>query len=209
LPKLGGQASNAAFQRLPAKQKAGRRGIGAMSQRAGSARSTVEPRPGRSVDFEDLFQRLYPSLYRYLHRLTGDADVAEDIAQESFVRLLKQPLPEEEVRPWLFTVAMNLVRDRARKNERRQRLLSGAPPLVTGITLPDDHVEQNERIVAVRAALEKLSDRDRQLLLMREEGFKYEEIAGVIGVAPASVGTLIARALRRFVDVYRAQGLVG
>jgi RNA polymerase sigma-70 factor (ECF subfamily) len=160
------------------------------------------------VDFEDLFQRLYPSLYRYLHRLTGDADVAEDIAQESFVRLLKQPLPEEEVRPWLFTVAMNLVRDRARKTERRQRLLSGAPPLVTPTMLPDDHVEQGERIQAVRAALQKLPDRDRQLLLMREEGFKYEEIAGVIGVAPASVGTLIARALRRFVDVYRTQGTV-
>jgi DNA-directed RNA polymerase specialized sigma24 family protein len=43
---------------------------------------------------------------------------------------------------------------------------------------------------------------------MREEGFKYEEIANVVGVAPASVGTLIARALRRFVEVYRAQGAV-
>jgi DNA-directed RNA polymerase specialized sigma24 family protein len=44
------------------------------------------------------------------------------------------------------------------------------------------------------------------LLLMREEGFKYEEIAGVIGVAPASVGTLIARALRRFAELYESQG---
>jgi RNA polymerase sigma-70 factor (ECF subfamily) len=157
------------------------------------------------VDFDDLFQRLYPSLYRYLERLTGDADAAEDIAQEAFVRLLRQPLPEDEVRPWLFTVAMNLVRDRARKTERRQRLLSGAPPLVTPGQLPDDHVEQSERIQVVRAVLEKLPDRDRQLLLMREEGFKYEEIAAVIGVAPASVGTLIARALRRFIDVYRDQ----
>jgi RNA polymerase sigma-70 factor (ECF subfamily) len=160
------------------------------------------------VDFDDLFQRLYPSLYRYLHRLTGDADVAEDIAQEAFVRLLKQPLPEAEVRPWLFTVAMNLVRDRARKTERRARLLSGAPALVAPGVLPDDHVEQTERIRAVRAALQRLPERDRQLLLMREEGFKYDEIARVIGVAPASVGTLIARALKRFVDVYRAQGAV-
>lgn len=160
------------------------------------------------MDFDDLFQRLYPSLYRYLHRLTGDPDVAEDIAQEAFVRLLRQPLPEAEVRPWLFTVAMNLVRDRARRTERRQRLLSSAPPLVGPGTLPDDHVEQSERIEAVRLALQRLSDRDRQLLLMREEGFKYEEIAGMIGVAPASVGTLIARALRRFVEAYRAQSTV-
>ena len=160
------------------------------------------------MDFDDLFQGLYPSLYRYLHRLTGDADAAEDIAQEAFVRLLRQPLPESEVRPWLFTVAMNLVRDRARKLDRRQRLLSSAQPLVSAMSRPDEDVERMESVASVRLALESLSERDRQLLLMREEGFKYEEIANVIGVAPASVGTLIARALRRFVEVYRARGSV-
>jgi RNA polymerase sigma-70 factor (ECF subfamily) len=154
------------------------------------------------VDFDGLFQRLYPSLFRYLHRLTGDADMAEDVAQESFVRLLRQPLTEEEVRPWLFTVAMNLVRDGARKTERRHRLLATAPALVTQGRLPDEDVERSERIEAVRQVLDRLPERDRQLLLMREEGFKYEEIAAVVGVAPASVGTLIARALRRFVDLY-------
>ena len=157
------------------------------------------------MDFEGQFEKLYPSLYRYLHRLTGDADVAEDIAQEAFVRLLKQSLPEAEVRPWLFTVAMNLVRDHARKTERRQRLLTTAPTLVTPAILPDEGVERSERVARVRAALERLSLRDRQLLLMREEGFKYEEIAAVIGVAPASVGTLIARALKRFSDVYQSR----
>jgi RNA polymerase sigma-70 factor, ECF subfamily len=160
------------------------------------------------VDFDGLFQRLYPSLFRYLHRLTGDADAAEDVAQESFVRLLRQNLTEDEVRPWLFTVAMNLVRDRARKTDRRQRLLTGAPQLVKPGPLPDEDLERSERIAAVRSVLETLPERDRQLLLMREEGFKYEEIAQVVGVAPASVGTLIARALRRFVDAYRAREAV-
>ena len=82
------------------------------------------------MDFDSLFQQLYPSLFRYLHRLTGDSDVADDIAQEAFVRLLKQSLPESEVRPWLFTVAMNLVRDHASKIDRRQHLLTTAPVLV-------------------------------------------------------------------------------
>jgi RNA polymerase sigma-70 factor (ECF subfamily) len=154
------------------------------------------------VEFDGLFQRLYPSLYRYLHRLTGDADAAEDMAQEAFVRLLRQNLPEPEVRPWLFTVAMNLVRDRARKTERRQRLLTNAPSLVKPAALPDEDVERSERIQRVRRVLALLPERDRQLLLMREEGFKYEEIAQVVGVAPASVGTLIARALRRFVEAF-------
>lgn len=159
------------------------------------------------MDFEAQFQELYPSLYRYLHRLTGDPDVAEDIAQEAFVRLLRQSLPDDEVRPWLFTVAMNLVRDGARRNDRRQRLLQTAPSLSSPIAEPDQEVERNERIAGVRRALDTLAPRDQQLLLMREEGFKYEEIAGVVGVAPASVGTLIARALRRFVVALASQGV--
>lgn len=158
------------------------------------------------MDFDSLFEKLYPSLFRYLHRLTGDADIADDIAQEAFVRLLRQSLPEAEVRPWLFTVAMNLVRDHARKVERRQRLLTTAPVLVSMSELPDQAVERSEAVGSVRMVLEQLSPRDQQLLLMREEGFKYEEIARVIGVAPASVGTLIARALKRFAELYEAQG---
>jgi RNA polymerase sigma-70 factor, ECF subfamily len=157
------------------------------------------------VDFDAVFEKLYPALFRYLHRLTGDQDVAEDIAQEAFLRLLRQPLPEAEIRPWLFTVAMNLVRDRARKSERRQRLLTAAPNLVTRIPLPDEDVERSERIAGVREVLDQLPERDRQLLLMREEGFKYDEIAAVVGVAPASVGTLIARALKKFVAEYEAR----
>jgi RNA polymerase sigma-70 factor, ECF subfamily len=157
------------------------------------------------VDFNALFESLYPSVYRYVLRLTGDADVAEDVAQEAFVRLLRQTLPEDEVRPWLFTVATNLVRDGARKTERRVRLLAGAPPLVTRPMPADEQVEQKESVSAVRIVLDQLPERDRQLLLMREEGFKYEEIARVIGVAPASVGTLIARALRKFTALYEAK----
>jgi DNA-directed RNA polymerase specialized sigma24 family protein len=58
----------------------------------------------------------------------------------------------------------------------------------------------------VREVLDRLPDRDRQLLLMREEGFRYDEIAKVVGVAPASVGTLIARALKRFAAEFDVRG---
>lgn len=160
------------------------------------------------MDYDALFKRLHPSLFRYLHRLTGDADVAEDVAQEAFVRLLRQRLSEAEVRPWLFTVAMNLVRDGARKTERRNRLLTTAPALVTAFRMPDENIEQAERVEAVRHVLNQMSERDRQLLLMREEGFRYDEIAAVVGVAPASVGTLIARALRRFMNLYGTREII-
>lgn len=155
------------------------------------------------MDYDRLFERLYPALFRYLRRLTGDADAAEDAAQEAFVRLTAQSLPEDEVRPWLFTVATNLVRDRARKEDRHRRLQPHVPS-AQGPDLPDVSAARSERIAMVRRALAELSDRDRTMLLMREEGFKYSEIATAVSVASGSVGTLLARAARRFAETYTA-----
>ena len=160
---------------------------------------------GADVDYDALFRKLYPSLFRYLHRMTGDTDAAEDIAQESFVRLLGRALPENEARLWLFTVATNLFRDSARTFKRRERLLTSRPWTPTALPAPDESLERSRTIDGVRRALHKLSERDRQMLLMREEGFRYDEIAQVAAVAPGSVGTLLARAARRFVAVYEAQ----
>lgn len=158
--------------------------------------------PRGTVDFDALFRTLYPSLHRYAHRMTGDEDVADDIAQEAFVRLLRRPLPEDEARLWLFTVATNLFRDRARTSKRRERLLAGTAPPMGTLPAPDAEAERGESVRKVRAALETLAERDRQMLMMREEGFRYDEIARVIGVAPGSVGTLLARALKRFAAAY-------
>lgn len=156
------------------------------------------------VDFDATFRRLYPSLHRYLYRLTGDGDAADDIAQEAFVRLLTRPMPEEEARLWLFTVATNLFRDGARTSRRRERLLTASPPRVATFPRPDEQAERGQEVARVRAALELIPPRERQMLLMREEGFRYDEIARAAGVAPGSVGTLLARALRKFAAAYDA-----
>lgn len=135
--------------------------------------------------------------------MTGDPDHAEDLAQEAFARLLRNRLPEREARPWLFTVATNLVRDSARKSSRRERLLATYRPVPQPLESAESRVERQERIAGVRRALDQLRPRDRQILLMREEGFTYEEIADAVGISPRSVGTLLARALKRFAAAYR------
>ena len=154
------------------------------------------------MNFEAAFHNHQPALFHYVHRLVGDSDLAADVVQESFVRLLNHALPDDEVRRWLFTVATNLVRDDARMTTRRQRLLAeryDRSDLASDpVELPDQTMDRRQQIKVVRSALAKLSDRDRQMLLMREEGFRYREIATVVNVAPASIGTLLARAVRRF-----------
>ncbi len=159
--------------------------------------------PTAAGDYQVVYERNHQSLWRYVHRLLGDPDATDDVVQETFVRLLSRPdLDGEPARLWLFTVATNLVRDRGRMSSRRARLLSTAAIEPDPVAPPDRDVERAEKVRAVRRALEQIPERDRQLLMMREEGFRYHEIAQVVGVAPGSVGTLIARAIKRFMEVY-------
>jgi RNA polymerase sigma-70 factor, ECF subfamily len=157
------------------------------------------------VDVPDAFREHYAALIRYALRFTGDPDAAEDVVQEAYVRLLGQQIPDDEVRPWLFVVTANLARDGVRKRQRRRRLLESRPPIPQRPEPPEQLVERSERVDSVRTALAALSERDRTLLLMREEGFRYREIAEAVDVKPSSVGALIARALRRFTAVYAAR----
>jgi RNA polymerase sigma-70 factor (ECF subfamily) len=174
---------------------------------------TLDARPAdagvRGTSFEDAFRALYAArfagLYRYLDRLTGDADLASDIAQEAFIRLHgRGEMPEQPV-GWLVTVANNLVRDEHRLTGRRLRLLSEQPqrvPLGTPAD-PAADLERGERIGAVRAALETLSLRDRQALLLRHAGHSYREIAHALGLAETSVGTTLVRAGQAFRAAYQ------
>jgi RNA polymerase sigma factor (sigma-70 family) len=160
------------------------------------------------VDFDSFFDDVFPSLFRYCMRLTGDADAAEDAAQEAFVRLVRdEPQgPARALRVWLFKVATHVVRDRYKVGENRRRLLEKHPVVPSPMPDPEIEAERGEAISSVRKALDELSQRDRRLLLMRGEGFSYREIAEEIGVEATSVGTLLVRAEKRFVEVYERRG---
>ncbi len=157
------------------------------------------------MDFETTFDELHPGLFRYCHRLTGDPDLADDVAQEAFVRLYDHQVEGDErgVRAWLFRTATHLVRDRYRVDENRRRLLEVNPVEPAAFEQPDRGVQREEDVVRVRAALEGLNERDRAMLLARYEGFSYREIADAFDVAAGSVGTLLARAEKRFADAYQ------
>jgi RNA polymerase sigma factor (sigma-70 family) len=148
-----------------------------------------------------LFAEHHAPLFRYLARLSGDPDLAADAAQEAFVRLMERggagaTLP----RAWLFTVGTNLVLERGRTRSRRARLLGRAPDRAPiGDPPPDaqQHIEREERRRVVRTALAALSTKERTALLMQQEGFSHREIAEAVGTTTGTVGTLLARSLRK------------
>lgn len=141
-------------------------------------------------------------LRRYVHRLTGDRDRAEDVAQEAVLRLIRaqQDAAVQAPRAWLYRTATNMVRDQARHEAMLRRK---AVPVDTDETsTPEQDFERAETIRQVRDALDLIPARDRELLILRESGFRYREIADVIGVKTQSVPVLAARALERFRRAY-------
>ena len=159
------------------------------------------------MDFDALYDEVFPPLFRYCQRLTGDPDMAEDVAQEAFVRLLDRKVEGERpaIRVWLFTVATHLIRDRWRVSSNRKRLLEINPVMPSAGPDPETEFERSQEVASVRRALDGLAPRDRELLLMREEGFSYREIGEAVGVSASSVGTLIARAQKRFTDAWTGE----
>lgn len=153
------------------------------------------------MDLPSAYSEHREPLLRYLYRLTGDPARAEDLAEEAFLRLVENPSPKENLRGWLYTVARNLVAERARTRRTRDRLRPESDPTRSSPRRPDELFAEGRAIDRLRAALEELRPRDQQVLLMRQEGFTHREIAEAIGVETSSVGTIVARALRRLEGV--------
>ncbi len=157
-----------------------------------------------ALNIRTLFERHYPSLVWYLHRRLGDQDLAEDLAQEAFVRLIDTPPRAPD--SWLYVVAGNLARDAQRGELRRSRHLAVVRAEGVGMSEAADSAPgadatmcRAEEAELVRETLALLPERDATLLVMRADDVSYREIAAAIGVAPTSVGPLLARAQQRFI----------
>ncbi|MBL8960317.1 MAG: sigma-70 family RNA polymerase sigma factor [Gemmatimonadetes bacterium] len=159
----------------------------------------------RDDELERLFHLYHTPLVRYLTRRLGDRDWAEEVAQETFLRALRQDRLTSE-RSWLFAVATNLVRDEARKDERRRRhlqLLADEQRDAVVEPVVVDAERAHEQALA-RRAVDALAEKDRLALLMKEEGLNYTEIAEALGLSVGSIGTTLSRARRRLAETYEA-----
>lgn len=159
--------------------------------------------------FQEEFEAHYPSLFRYLDRLSGDPDLAADVAQDAFIRLYRRGAFPENTRSWLLVVARNLFRNARSKSRRRRRLLVGESARQT-MGDPDPSpplsLEAAAKQKRVRSALDRLPEREREMLLLRYSGFSYREIAEALSLKETSVGTLLVRAKEAFRRAVEGEG---
>lgn len=168
-----------------------------------------QSKQGDTAAFETLFLRHYDRVYGLLFRLVGNRGDAEDLAQEVFLKLYQQRFPsgrEHNVSAWLYRVAINTGYNALRSRQRRwQRNTVLVPDPSDQPPDPSAAVARREAQQVVRAALTRLSARDGQMLLLREMGFSYAELAEICEVAPGSVGTLLRRAAQAFRQAYEEE----
>jgi len=169
-----------------------------------------EPAPAAAAAFRErfvaLFDAHFPRLFRYLDRLSGDPELAADVAQEAFVKLYRRGSLPDSPEAWLITVALNLFRNARTTAARRRRLLTpwrarrghGEAPWSAARELEGEVTRTD-----VRRALDQLGERERSLLLLKAEGYSYRDIARALRLNEASVGTLLARAADAFRRAYR------
>jgi RNA polymerase sigma-70 factor (ECF subfamily) len=154
--------------------------------------------------FEHLFYTYQQPILNYLYRLLGDADRAEELAQDVFLKAYRAlpALPADaNQRAWLYRIATNTAYDHLRRSKLLQWL-----PLMEERELPTAEGSPEERTgeqQAVQRALSQLPlDYRAALILFSVQGYSIKEIGEMLGVSEGAVKTRLCRARERFREVY-------
>ncbi|MBT9333107.1 RNA polymerase sigma factor [Paracidobacterium acidisoli] len=155
----------------------------------------------------ELYDAYNLSLYSYLRSLGVSADKAEDVIQETFLRLvhhLRDDREQENLRAWLYQVAHNLAMDIHRASNRSFSNTDWGEAIADEPVDPHSNPEwqylQKEELKRVKAAIQQLTPQQRGSLLLRAEGLRYREIALVLGVSEQRAIHLVKRGLERLAE---------
>ncbi|HEV3416288.1 MAG TPA: sigma-70 family RNA polymerase sigma factor [Pirellulales bacterium] len=189
-------------------------------------RLMLEVRDDNAAAFEELMLRYQNRLITVLEHLVGHRELAEDLAQDVFLRVYrarKRYLPGAKFSTWLFTIANNVASNALRDQSRRREInLAANESQSTGAfgldqialaasgLMPARQIDKAEMREVIRQAVSTLNDRQRMaVLLCKFESMSYEEIAQTMEMTPKAVKSLLARArgnLREVLEPYLQNG---
>jgi len=150
-----------------------------------------------------LYARYYRQLYRYLFNMTRQKELSEDMVQNIFVRMLKYPARFAgfgEFRTWMYHIARNVLYDHTTKMKKLPAMsdIRDYEEKIEGDSLTDAGLEKKQEIEALGTALSKLSDENRELLILcRYQELKYQEIAEILNTTEGAIKVRVHRALNQ------------
>jgi RNA polymerase sigma-70 factor (ECF subfamily) len=165
------------------------------------AEAVVTDQP--SFDFERIFRSEYGRIARVIARIIHDPARAEDLAVETFWRLWRTPRAQgQSAEGWLYRTAVRLALDELRRRARRARYEQVVALIRRSPQTPDERFSVEQEQGRVRAVLAALPPQQAELLLLRSDGFPYQELSADLSINPGSVGTLLSRARTAFRKEY-------
>ena len=158
----------------------------------------------------EIYDRYAESIYRYAYRYVGDANLAEDLTSEVFLKLLQvlgtSRAPRQQLQGWLYRVARNLAVDWFRK-QAKGVAFSLNEELTPDGDSPVTRLEQEQLHQDLREAISMLTPSQQQVIVLRfGEGRKISEVGRLMGKSEGSVKVLQYRALRRLRKLLESQG---
>lgn len=172
------------------------------------ARAIAQIREGNNNAFDGIMARYETPLLRYLSRLTGDGELAKDLTQKTFLDAYKGILTTGEdlsLKAWLYRIATN----NALQIRRRNKVLSFIPfsrlgDVITGrLKAPASPLD--EKLAVEEALLRVPTDQRTPMVLHFVEGFRYREIAELLGISEEAVRKRVARGSQLFRSEYREE----
>ena len=159
------------------------------------------------AEFRAVFVEHYPRIVAILVPLLGDRSRAEEVANDAFWRLYRQPGLQSDgnVGGWLYRTATNLGIDALRASARRRQYETAAGRLGESSTAgPLDNLLREERCRRVRAVLSAIRPAVAQLLILRTAGLSYKQLAEALQVKTSGIGAMLNRAEEEFRKRYLA-----
>ena len=163
------------------------------------------------IGFDEAFALHHRTVYRAARSVVHDAALAEDVTQETFLRLYKNQdsiSDDEMLRPWLIRVAINVakntIRGNIRANTRDENYVKEAGD--TSICSVEIDYEEYAGVNEIYRALNKVKEPLRSCLMLKQQGLSYKEIASSLDLNEGSIGTFIARARQEFSRYYGKVG---
>ncbi|MEP6788665.1 MAG: sigma-70 family RNA polymerase sigma factor, partial [Acidobacteriota bacterium] len=163
------------------------------------------------IEFEEAFALHHRTVFRAARSIVQDAAIAEDVTQETFLRLYKHQdsiTDSEMLRPWLIRVAINVakntVRGQFRANTRDENYVKDTGEVMAQ-SIEIDY-EEYAGVNEIYRALNRIKEPLRSCLILKQQGLSYKEIAGSLELNETSIGTFIARARQEFARFYGRGG---
>jgi RNA polymerase sigma factor (sigma-70 family) len=153
-----------------------------------------------------LFERYYKRIFNFLARMTMDRELAEDLTQNVFLRIIKYRNSYREglrFQSWIYQVARNIFSDHYQAHKNKISDFVDVEKVSDYMADPEDGAEQDEKEKLLHQSMAKLTDEQRELLVLtRFQQMKYEEVAAIMDTTVANIKVKVHRAILKLREYY-------